>query len=69
MIHYYFYIIFVESAENRDSFIVGGSSVNYAGNFPFQGSLQYQGIHICGASVIGDQHVLTAAHCLNSSTT
>ncbi|XP_072301353.1 transmembrane protease serine 3 [Eucyclogobius newberryi] len=43
--------------------IVGGN-MSKPGQFPWQVSLQYQGKHICGGSIITSQWVLTAAHCV-----
>merc|ERR1712002_580132 len=38
------------------------------GEFPWQVSLQQFGRHFCGGSVIGKNHVMTAAHCVMSNT-
>jgi len=42
--------------------IVGGSIAQH-GEFPWQVSLRYYGQHVCGGTLIGDQWVMTAAHC------
>ncbi|XP_044160578.1 serine protease 33-like [Bufo gargarizans] len=43
--------------------IVGGSNAN-DGEWPWQVSLQYEGNHICGGTLISNQWVMTAAHCV-----
>ncbi|XP_049820810.1 trypsin-3-like [Aethina tumida] len=45
-----------------DGRIVGGWDVEID-EYPYQASLQYYGSHICGASIIADRWIVTAAHC------
>jgi len=49
-----------------DGRIVGGE-VTTIGEFPYQVSVQLNGQHICGGAVIGNQFVLTAAHCFEDA--
>lgn len=42
--------------------IVGGDIISLS-EAPYQVSLQFQGKHICGGSIISENFVLTAAHC------
>ncbi|XP_029435069.1 transmembrane protease serine 3 [Rhinatrema bivittatum] len=44
--------------------IVGGNASS-EGQWPWQVSLQFQGIHLCGGSLITSQWIVTAAHCVN----
>lgn len=47
--------------------IVGGRSAAN-GAYPFMASVQGDGSHFCGGSVIGSRWVLTAAHCVSDGT-
>ena len=49
---------------SRLPYIVGGNPVSYAGKWPWQASLQYYNSHICGAALVSDQWLVTAAHCV-----
>lgn len=49
---------------DRQARIVGGGRTNVR-EFPWVVSLQVQGTHVCGGSIILDKWVVTAAHCTN----
>lgn len=48
---------------NFDGRIVGGFVTSIA-NYPYQVSLQYHNAHICGGSIVAQNIILTAAHCI-----
>ncbi|XP_055385766.1 chymotrypsin-1-like [Condylostylus longicornis] len=56
-------LIFAISNAQIRSRIVGGDFAK-DGEFPYQISLQLNQNHICGGSIIGPKHILTAAHCV-----
>ncbi|KAJ9597894.1 hypothetical protein L9F63_011260 [Diploptera punctata] len=47
-----------------DGKIVGGQDADIE-NYPYQLSFEYFGSHICGASIVGESWVVTAAHCVD----
>uniref|UniRef100_A0A8C2STG0 Peptidase S1 domain-containing protein n=1 Tax=Coturnix japonica TaxID=93934 RepID=A0A8C2STG0_COTJA len=43
--------------------IVGGLSSAETGDWPWQASLQYNNVHRCGATLISNTWLVSAAHC------
>jgi secreted trypsin-like serine protease len=52
-----------ETFADEPEAIVGGQPASL-GEFPYQVSLNVNGQHICGGSIIAPTKILTAAHCL-----
>ncbi len=53
----------VSFSYNQSPLIVGGEDAK-SNEFPFMASLQKDGRHYCAGSLIGEQTILTAAHCV-----
>lgn len=51
---------------NRDGRVVGGHPTS-AGKYPWLASLTYRGKLYCGASLVSDRYIVTAAHCIRRS--
>jgi len=55
-----------EVCSRQGARIIGGAAARQ-GDFPYQVSIRRSGWspgHVCGGSIIDDQHILTAAHCV-----
>merc|ERR1712033_77627 len=61
-----FAAIVVPSLGARLPYIVGGQDVKEPGKWPWQVSLQMWNSHICGAAIISDTWMVTAAHCVEN---
>ncbi|KAF0304372.1 Trypsin-1 [Amphibalanus amphitrite] len=44
--------------------VVGGREA-YPGQYPWAASVQMNGRHVCGASIVSSRYVVTASHCLH----
>lgn len=56
-------ILYAETFADEPEAIVGGQPAGL-GEFPWQVSLNVNGQHICGGSIIAPTKILTAAHCV-----
>ncbi|XP_053691318.1 chymotrypsin-1-like [Sabethes cyaneus] len=53
-----------DPANDASPLIIGGDSTTIT-EYPFQLSLRYGGVHICGATILSEKWALSAAHCLD----
>jgi len=53
---------------NADGDKVVGGVQALRGDWPWSCSMRYNGRHICGGSLINNQWIITAAHCVSSTT-
>lgn len=58
----------VYSAKSQGPNIIGGTPIDIS-QVPWQISLELDGIHNCGGSILNEQWILTAAHCVDSMVT
>lgn len=54
---------FTVAAKLKGEGIIGGEYAS-EGQFKYQVSLQVYGENLCGAGILNDHHILTAAHCV-----
>lgn len=45
--------------------LVGGASVTSAGMWPWMASLQMNGTHVCGGTLVDEDSVLSDANCFS----
>lgn len=56
--------VFADNVQQVSTRIVGGAESSNDSEYPWVVSLKYNGSHFCGATLINEQWVLTAAHCV-----
>jgi len=52
---------------NKDNDRIVGGTVCLRGDWPWACSMRYRGSHICGGSLINNQWIITAAHCVSAT--
>lgn len=62
MLRVLYFLIFVALVSSNQR-ILGGVPLNIS-DAPYQASLQFKGAHECGATIVSNKVVLTAAHCI-----